>query len=442
MDPEIGLFLSNAPYGRRHGFPDGKRGRVAQPMILVLSGIVTALILAELILRLLGVSYPSFYTADEHTGFTLRPYSRGWWHNEGQAFIRINSQGFRDREHAQAKPLNTLRIAILGDSYGEALQVDMNQTFWTIIERELRDCQAVRGRTVEVMNFSVSGYGTAQELLTWRYRAKGYAPDIVILAFLTGNDVRNNIRALEQDPLRPYFIHRQGQLVLDHSFRDTIGFRLRDSLLMGLYRKLRDRFRVLQVVGEAHHAIQTYREQSRQSRGRMATWQKKAEIHLDEMVYRAPLDPVWQEAWQVTEELIMLLHREVTAEGATLLLVTLSNGIQVHPDARVRQDAMTRLGVDGLFYPDLRLKALGEREGIPVLNLAPSFQRYAEQHHAFLHGFGSHRGYGHWNADGHRLAGEMIAQQLCAGLLAETSEEAAIRKTHQAPQLLDRNAKD
>jgi hypothetical protein len=41
---------------------------------------------------------------------------------------------------------------------------------------------------------------------------------------------------------------------------------------------------------------------------------------------------------------------------------------------------------------------------------------YAEQHHVFLHGYDAeHLGQGHWNATGHRVAGELIAQRLCTG---------------------------
>ncbi|HVT18767.1 MAG TPA: hypothetical protein VHQ90_21610 [Thermoanaerobaculia bacterium] len=54
----------------------------------------------------------------------------------------------------------------------------------------------------------MAGYGTAQELLTLRHEVWRYAPDLVLLAFYTGNDVRNNERRLEQDPSRPYFILR------------------------------------------------------------------------------------------------------------------------------------------------------------------------------------------------------------------------------------------
>ena len=43
--------------------------------------------------------------------------------------MRTNSQGYRDREWALAKELGVLRIAVLGDSFTEAPQVPLKQTW-------------------------------------------------------------------------------------------------------------------------------------------------------------------------------------------------------------------------------------------------------------------------------------------------------------------------
>jgi hypothetical protein len=78
--------------------------------------------------------------------------------------------------------------------------------------------------------------------------------------------------------------------------------------------------------------------------------------------------------------------------------------------------------VSDLFYPDSRIEQLGRRAGFPVLNLAPQFQAYADQHHVFLHGFDNAKlGEGHWNEAGHRLAGELMAGRLC-DLLSSTAQ--------------------
>lgn len=59
-----------------------------------------------------------------------------------------------------------------------------------------------------------------------------------------------------------------------------------------------------------------------------------------------------------------------------------------------------------------------ESKNIPVFVLAPELQTYAELNEVFLHGFGEKLGSGHWNVAGHRVAGEFLAQKICAaGLL-------------------------
>jgi hypothetical protein len=76
---------------------------------------------------------------------------------------------------------------------------------------------------------------------------------------------------------------------------------------------------------------------------------------------------------------------------------------------------MRRLEISDLFYPDKRIQALGLRDGFRVLSLAAPFQRYAEERGVFLHGFANTAlGKGHWNEDGHLLAGNLIAGELCA----------------------------
>jgi hypothetical protein len=119
----------------------------------------------------------------------------------------------------------------------------------------------------------------------------------------------------------------------------------------------------------------------------------------------------------VTESLIEKMRDEVKAEGVKFVVVTLSNGIQVYPDPSVRQSFMTRVGAADLFYPDKRIRNLCKRNTIPVITLAPLMQAYADEHHAFLHGFGQNIGNGHWNQLGQRVAGELISQKLCEGIL-------------------------
>ena len=120
----------------------------------------------------------------------------------------------------------------------------------------------------------------------------------------------------------------------------------------------------------------------------------------------------------MTEDLLRAIAAEVHAHGARLLLATLSNGIQVHPDPKVRQAFTTRFGLADLFYPDRRIEAFAAADGIPYLMLAPGMQAWAEEHGQCVHGFANATPcFGHWNEAGHRLAGEALADKLCRDLL-------------------------
>lgn len=281
-------------------------------LALVIASILVVFFCVEIGLRLVGISYPSFYTYDEYCGACLRPSAKGWWRKEGNAFIVINKAGQRDREHTRSKPANTLRVAVLGDSYAEALQLPIKDTFWAVLERELRNYSALNGRHVEVLNFGVSGYGTAQELVKLRHRVWDYSPDFVILAFVTGNDVRNNSRVLEADPMRPYFVYKDRVLCLDDSFRSSSRFRMRRSLIARfLYRTL-NYSRLLQTANEAKNILSS---QFRQTRTNKKRDQRIEESGLDNAIYKEPRSAVWEEAWRVTEGLIVMMHEEVTQKG-------------------------------------------------------------------------------------------------------------------------------
>src|SRR2546423_8076300 len=309
---------------------------------------------------------------------------QGWYSKEGAAFVRINSEGLRDREHSKQKPPNTFRIAVLGDSYAEAFQVEQDAAFWSVLERRLNDCSVLEGRKVEVINFGVGGYGTAQELLTLRQRVWDYSPDIVVLAVTTFNDIIDNYRPLKQTEEIPYFVYQNGQLVYDASFRNSSTYRWHDSKLFKTWEWLHNHSRLIQLLHHAQYATRTRisdwraRRRMEQSSASQSTTTQQTEIRtvsaedvgLNNMIYRAPDDDTWKEAWRVTEGLITETRNEVDQHGAKFLFVAISTDIQVYPNTAVRQALMKRLGIDDLFYPNQRLQALADREGIAFLDLA------------------------------------------------------------------------
>jgi GDSL-like Lipase/Acylhydrolase family len=402
-----------------------KRPRnLKKKLLLVMFGVVFGLTMSESFLRVVGYSFPLFYTTDYYRGFALQPNVEGLYQREGRSYVRINSDGLRDREHAKAKPVDTVRIAVLGDSFTEAMHVPMEQTFWSVLERKLQECNAFPGKKVEVINFGVSGYGTGQELLTLQQRVWDYSPDLVILAFTTYNDVYDNSRAISKTEDVPYFIYRNGQLTYDASFRDSATYRQRDSRLNRAGRWIHNHLRTVQLIHYlqfvAKERLANWRDRRRRatqpspSPGSPQNALRPVDVGIENMTYLEPKGDDWKEAWHVTEGLIAQMRDGANEHKSRFLLVTLSNAIQVFPDPAVRQAFMRRLGIETVFYANLRLKSFAEHEHIDFLDLAQPMQAYAEQNKIFLHGFGSNiGGNSHWNPDGHRLAAELIAQKIC-----------------------------
>ncbi len=367
-------------------------------LVLVAFGGLAGLLLAEFLLRFMGISYPQPYVPDPHLGTRLQPGFSGWFTREGRAFVRVNRQGFRDRDHARVAEPGVFRIAVLGDSYAEAVQVDVAETFWSVLEKQLNSQPG--DRRVEVMNFGISGFGTAQELETLRHVVLPWEPDLVLLAFVSGNDVRNNSWELEPMRLRPFYRLQDGRLMLDVSFRQHPDFLKAQAASTRLKVSLINHSRLLQLFVEARNRA-----------GRSS--QENREAGLDDAIYTPPATDAWREAWQVTERLLLESDRVARAAGAEFVIVSLTNAAQVHPDAAQRDRVAAALGVEDLGYPERRLQSFARRSGVRVVCLADEMARKAARDRVWFHGFeNTSRGQGHWNASGHRTAGQILAREL------------------------------
>jgi hypothetical protein len=416
---------------------------------VVLLSVAFALLVFEVFLRVINFSYPTFYRPDPVVGYALEPGAEGWQTKEGRAYVRVNSDGLRDREHAKQKPANVLRVALLGDSYAEALQVAWEDALPPLLERRLGACPAAAGREVEVINFGVSGYSTAQELLTLRERVWDYSPDVVVLLVTTNNDVTDNVRAYKEADDIPYVVERGGALALDNSFREGFKFRLRTSAAARTGRWLYARLRFAQAFQKARHVFKARLAQRRDRQLAEAAARARREgdgrdgaqtgqapargqtqggpppppiarSDLANMVYVESADEGWRGAWRLLERLLVEMRGEVESRGAKFFVVTGSNPIQVFPEAAGRAAFLARLGPGAdLFYPERRFEEMGRRRGLAVLSLAPGLQAYADANRVFLHGWPGDLGNGHWNENGHRVAGELLAQKLCERLTPE-----------------------
>jgi len=98
-----------------------------------------------------------------------------------------NRLGFRDRDHVLTKPDGTYRILVLGDSIADGIFVpEYGDTFPALMEGFLQEA----GHSVEVINMSVSGYNTSQEVEILKAKGIQFQPDMVLVAYCLNDIMR------------------------------------------------------------------------------------------------------------------------------------------------------------------------------------------------------------------------------------------------------------
>ncbi len=136
---------------------------MGKKILLAVGTTMVCLLVAEMALRLLGVApgvtrlqvdlpHGSFQSSRNAVlRYEPRPGSPG-----------VSAYGIRDRDYDQNKPDGGLRILVIGDSVGYGFCNDrevlpLDSLFMKRLEKNL---QQVESAPVEVINLSVSGYGT------------------------------------------------------------------------------------------------------------------------------------------------------------------------------------------------------------------------------------------------------------------------------------------
>jgi len=179
----------------------------------------------------------SLYGPDQDTGYAHRPGVTGYWRTENRTHIRISAQGLRDDETSYAKPKNTFRVALLGDSITEALQVELRQTYQAVMERRF----AERGRAIQVVNLALAGATPAVSVARLRSHARRFSPDMAVLVHSAGDLLSPAMTDDSRFPAyrpTPSGIHR-----LSYGFRSSAGFQLRSSIFGRLIYWLTDHSR-------------------------------------------------------------------------------------------------------------------------------------------------------------------------------------------------------
>jgi hypothetical protein len=251
------------------------------------------------------------------------------------------------------------------------------------------------------MNAGVGGFGTGQEWLYYREEGYRYDPDLVVVVFFIGNDVRNNSPKLDNDArlrTEPYFAPGpDGELTrLDVSAKgkppsagplDSIKPALRSSLLYNVFET-----GVLEKLGQDDESEDIY------------TWSRNEEI------YQARSSRDWDEAWAVTGSELAALKADVEAHGARMVLVAAPTDLQVRTDdwERLLRSKRFQPKDYDLEKPNRLLSEIASRLRVPLIDLLPEFRRAEAESSTGLF-FRQNR---HWTPDGHAVAARVIGDGL------------------------------
>ncbi len=153
--------------------------------LIITSLIVTFLVFELIIFRtiLIAPDIPMLYY--ENGIIKYLPNQEGMYRvkNEIKSKFRINTNGWNSCHpiYREDKATPKYRIAIIGDSYVEALQVDFDKSFAAQLEKLLG------AEKHEAFRFGISGAPMSQYLHLLRHEAKKYQPDLIIIV-LVHND--------------------------------------------------------------------------------------------------------------------------------------------------------------------------------------------------------------------------------------------------------------
>jgi hypothetical protein len=170
-------------------------------LISILIGLLFSILVAETVARfwLFGaealnfkkvnsftpIRYTDYVRPSQNQGvwFELKPGTAAYFKKEK---IKINSLGLRDREYVLAKPPNTFRIAVVGDSYTFGDGVKIEDAYHSVLEQKLNETYGQP--RFEVINFGLGGYNLRNYAAIIQHKVPDYSPDMVLIGFCANND--------------------------------------------------------------------------------------------------------------------------------------------------------------------------------------------------------------------------------------------------------------
>ncbi|MBU87802.1 MAG: hypothetical protein CL722_02245 [Chloroflexi bacterium] len=394
---------------------------------LLLLGFLVAFFFLESAVRLALVIIPDsklptygiYQKSDPILGHRLLPNLKGVWNREGFSRVETNSRGWNDYERDFQKPENTVRVAIIGDSFVEALQIDKSKNLGTKTENWLgSNCpyeDVEPGKLYDVLLFGVSGWGTAQIYLAAVNEAVLFDPDYVIIAF---SGFRNDIYSVVGDPYKPYFeINDDNKIVLSRKPSADHG------LIKSIYRWGRSWSRAMQISREL---LVPFVEARKAKRVESLVSQEKQENKkgIDQLVEEG----VWglngetefvKNAWLLVEGLLLETKVELQSFGAKTMILVVPSSQVVDYEVEIVNKWADEESITNVFYREERLEVFGQKNDIPIIPVGKHMASHNWSEKGVItrfHGFDNDIGAGHWNENGHAFIGATIGKKICEDL--------------------------
>jgi lysophospholipase L1-like esterase len=195
--------------------PKPKRSFLWSVAVAIVSVVLSFLAL-EMFFAFCGLGEGEIVRLDKVTGFAAFENKHVTWRKEGFGRGCYNSSGFNDVERSLQKPPGTTRIAVVGDSLTEAIQVDPDKNFCYLLEQNLNS--DAQGKHYEVLNCGSSAYNVGQMYLRMKDFVFKFHPDVVVLPIRV-----DAVTAMVPCPTggitccRPDFdVDKNGNLVVDY----------------------------------------------------------------------------------------------------------------------------------------------------------------------------------------------------------------------------------
>lgn len=335
-----------------------------------------------------------------------------------QVHIKTNAEGFTGNDYNLEKPAGTIRIALLGDSFLEAMQIDWEKTFAHLLEKKLNENSTT---TFEVMNFGIGGQGTTEELSRYHYYVKKYQPDYVTLFFFP-NDFENNQYYLND---RKKFIEGGGWESIKQS---EANFKQdRTDLKYKILKTFRSVQYLDKLVRQNANLEKIAVEIGLHDVGIMGA--PEDGIHPGFLIFQNPLPESHKFVYDFTTELIKFFVEQVEKNGSNFLVIYLPQAEQVDEEMwqGVQKDTPGLANYQwDLDQPNHFIGQLASNTQLIFLDLTPAFRQfYQENENKHLYDFRGRYYDGHFNENGHRFVADLLVKyfiellELKEGLIAE-----------------------